>query len=155
MKSFKLNCLIKAFTYLGCFFHEIARDAFAHGHRGALPEELSNFWVHLDCQVLDFGDFVISHVDSLINPLLERGTQDCINHIGNVLSWELINFLFRFRQMIECFSIPGGASKGQDIFNWQSFEVGNVDEFDIITFDDFAFVGYQVPEMEDGDCMIW
>ena len=79
-------------AYLGCFLHKVSRDTFGDGDRGAIPEQLSNVWIHLNGEVLNLGDLCISLVDSSCNPVLKMVATDGVHYVRQVLSWKLQDF---------------------------------------------------------------
>ena len=58
--------------------------------------DLSNLWVHLDKLVGFISDLEMSGSNALVDPCLERVTNNGVDYIGQVLSVELVN-LFRDR----------------------------------------------------------
>ena len=96
------------------------------------------------------GDFGITSSNALVHPLLERVTNDCVHHIGNVLPGQLVDLFWRLRQRFKRLSLVGVGSEAEDIFNGQSNEERNIDVLDLCTLDDAALVGHQVSQVKNG-----
>jgi len=102
-------------TYLSGLLHEIGGNAFADRDRGAVFEQLSNIWVHLDGQVLILNDLRVAQLHSTIHPVLKVVAAFCVDHVGNVFSGKLFNFFDGFRQRNEGHSIVAPLGILQEI----------------------------------------
>ena len=87
------------------------------------------------------SDLGIAFFDSLVHPVLEWISTDGVHHIRYVLSWQLVELFFRFGKSSKCRTIIAFCSKLEDIVDGKPLEIGNGNIFDVITFDNAAFVG--------------
>ena len=107
--------------------------------------------VHLDHVVALLGHPLVAGVDLVRDPVLKPLAQDGVDHVGQVRPAELGDLLRR-RERI--FHILVTAGEVEDVLDGKAFELGHVDDLDLVAGNDGLFGIGQVPEVPDCDCFI-
>ena len=104
--------------------------------------------VHLDHVVALLGHPLVAGVDLVRDPVLEPLPHDRVDHVRQVCSAELGDLLRRRKSILH---ILVAAGEVEDVLDREAFELGHVDDLDVVAGDDRLDPHGQVPQVEDGD----
>ena len=117
-----------------------------------LLERLVHFRIHFDCHVVIRHDPLISLSDFLVNPNLEWLTNDCVNQVGQVWSWQLLSFSFhRWKRLHHLWYHCRVHKHG---FQLQAIEVRDCDVLDVDLLYPSSSASCQISHVKDGDRLI-
>ena len=114
-------------------------------------EDPSDAWIHGDHLIALLGHPLVTGVDLLRDPVLEPLAHLGVDHVGKVRSAELGDLLRRRERILH---ILVAAGEVEDVLDGKAFELGHVDDLDLVAGNDGLFGIGQVPEVPDCDCFI-
>ena len=107
------------------YLHHVAAGAGLYRDVLTRLEGCEDFWVQLDAEVLLFDNSLVPLLDLLIDPILEDGADDGVDHVGDVLTGQLEPLTLLFRKCLHHrWEVEGVEEHGLDL---QALEVRHLD----------------------------
>ena len=98
--------------------------------------------VHLDHVVALLGHPLVAGVDLVRDPVLEPLPHDSVDHVRQVCSAELGDLLWWRERVLDSLLAPGKVEHGLDR---EAFELGHIDNLDLVAGDDGLHRHSQIP----------
>ena len=92
--------------------------------------------IHGDHLIALLGHPLVASIDLLRDPVLEPLAHFGVDHVGKVCSAELGDLLRRRKSILH---ILVAAGEVEDVLDGEAFELGHVDDLDLVTGDDGLF----------------
>ena len=115
-------------------------------------EDLVDLGIELDVHVPVVLDLVVANVDLTIYPVPERSTDHAVDHICDVLSWQLLPLIWNqwqrshHRRKLLC--------KGQHEFDLEALVLWHADKLDILAIDLGASISSEISQVPNCNCLI-
>ena len=115
-------------------------------------EDLKDFRIHLDIEVLLLSQLLCSFSHFSINPVSKVFTSNSINDICYVLAMEILNLSLFLRQnpVHSCERV----CKLKHLLNWEWWKVWNMNKFHILRLDVLSISTDDVFQMIDRHCFV-
>ena len=97
-----------------------------------LLEDPGNLRVHLDVKVALECPLFVPLIDPCINPIRKGLSNNCVNDVGNILAWQLLELSLNQRQGSQNIRVPHG--KFHNMFDCQPFKLRNNDMLYVLRF---------------------
>ena len=114
-------------------------------------EDPSDAWIHGDHLISLLGHPLVAGVHLLRDPVLETLAHLGVDHVSKVRSAKLGDLLRRRECILH---ILVAAGEVEDVLDGKAFELGHIDDLDLVAGDDGLFGIGQVPEVPDGNGLI-
>ena len=124
---------------------------FRHRYGCGLVEDRGYLGIHLDHVVALHGNPLIASVDLGVDPVGEVRSHDRMDDVSQVRPAELGDLFRRRKSPFDLLVILGEV---EDVLNGQAFELGNDNDFNIITWDDALHPHCKVSKVPDGHRLV-